>query len=466
MAYRNTLATSLLSLTLFASVNTTAADLADVFREALANDPILGAAEATYLAGREVKTQSRAALLPQMTALASYGRTEYEANSARVGSTATQTATETESDSWGARLSQPVFDLSAWYRFQRGSALSEAAKAQFSAAQQTMIVRVADDYFSALRAAKNLETRRAEERAIGRQLEQTRERYDVGLIAITDVHEAQAAYDDARVNTLEAESALVIAFEQFEVLTGQRYDTLAGLGPQFDATAPTELSDAWVAFALTNNPSLKSAELARDAAASGAKASRAAHLPSISMSLTYNDGITHTDSQQRDALTRELINSATDTALDNETTTLAVNLSMPLFTSGLVSSQRRQAVQESLRSDDDYTLAKRNTVKSARSSYQLVTTNAARVSARRQAVVSAESALAATRAGYEVGTRNIVDVLFAQRTLFQAQRNFANARYDYILSNLRLKQVAGQLSPDDIYQLNEWLSPELAVTGS
>jgi len=465
MAYRNPFATSLLSLTLLAGGTASAADLAELFRDALANDPILSAAEATYLAGREAKTQSRAALLPQITALASYGRTEYEADSTTVGSSAvTTTATETESDSWGARLNQPLFDLSAWYRFQRGSALSEAAKAQFDAAQQGMIVRVANDYFSALRSADNLATRRAEQRAIARQLEQTRERYDVGLIAITDVHEAQAAFDDARVNTLEAESALVIAFEQFEVLTGQRYASLDGLGPQFEANPPSEQSDAWVAYALANNPSLKSAELARDAAASGARASRAAHLPSVSMSLTYNDGIVHTDSQQRNAITEELLSGPSDTALDNQTTTLAVNLSMPLFTSGLVSSQRRQAVQESLRSVDDYTLAKRNTVKSARSSYQLVTTNAARVDARRQAVVSAESALAATQAGYEVGTRNIVDVLFAQRTLFQAQRNFANARYDYILSQLRLKQVAGQLSPDDIYRLNEWLSAELAVT--
>jgi len=466
MALRNMLSAALLSITLASGGLANGADLEEIFRQAQTNDPILKAAQATYLAGREVKTQSRAALLPQISAVGSYGRSEDETATAIVDSTNRNAATESESSSWGATLSQAVFNLPAWYRFQRGSALSDAAKAQFTVAQQSMIVRVAEDYFNALRAADNLDTRRAEQRAIGRQLEQTQERYDVGLIAITDVHEAQAAFDDARVNTLEAESTLVIAFEQFEVLTGTRYEVLAGLANNFNASAPSESADDWVNFALANNPQLQSAGLLRDAAQAGASAGRAGHLPSVSLSLTYNDGQSNRDYQLIDRLDQELVSPATDSLLDNETTTLAVSVSMPLFTSGLVSSQRRQSVQESVRSSEDYTLARRNTVKNARSSFQLVTTNAARVSARRQAVVSAQSALDATQAGYEVGTRNIVDVLFAQRTLFQAQRNFANARYDYILSNLRLKQVAGQLSPDDIYQLNSWLSPEQIVKGS
>lgn len=466
MALRNPLSTALLSITLTSAGFAHSADLEEIFRQALSNDPILNAAQATYLAGREVKTQSRAALLPQLSAVSSYGRSEDEMFLDVTEDTyVINNATEIEYSSWGASLNQAVFNLPAWYQFKRGSALSEAAKAQFTAAQQSMIVRVAEDYFNALRAADNLETRRAEQRAIGRQLEQTQERYDVGLIAITDVHEAQAAFDDARVNTLEAESALVIAFEQFEVLTGTRYEVLAGLASNFSASAPTETAEEWVNFALANNPQLQSAALLRDAARAGASAGRAGHLPSVSMSLSYQDRKTDRDFQEFNAMS---LNEAdiVDSNYNNETTTLAVSVSMPLFTSGLVSSQRRQSVQESVRSSEDYTLARRNTVKNARSSFQLVTTNAARVSARRQAVVSAQSALDATQAGYEVGTRNIVDVLFAQRTLFQAQRNFANARYDYILSHLRLKQVAGQLSPDDIYQLNSWLSPQQIVKNS
>ena len=137
---------------------------------------------------------------------------------------------------------------------------------------------------------------------------------------------------------------------------------------------------------------------------------------------------------------------------------------MPIWLGGSVDAQRRQAKQRSIASSENFVAAQRNTVQAARSLYQLVLTNAARVKARKQSITSANSALQATQAGYEVGTRNIVDVLLAQRTLFQARRNYSNARYDYILSMMRLKEVAGQLSPEDVYQLNAWLDPQLAIT--
>jgi len=140
----------------------------------------------------------------------------------------------------------------------------------------------------------------------------------------------------------------------------------------------------------------------------------------------------------------------------------SVNLSMPLWSSG-INAGRRQYKQQAIASSENFEVAKRNTVQTARSRHQLVITNAARVKARKQAITSADSALGATQAGYEVGTRNIVDVLAAQRSVFQAKRNYANARYDYIFAMMSLKEVAGQLSPDDIYQLNAWLDPSLAV---
>jgi len=140
----------------------------------------------------------------------------------------------------------------------------------------------------------------------------------------------------------------------------------------------------------------------------------------------------------------------------------SINLSMPLWSSG-INAGRRQYKQQAIAADENYEATKRNTAQSSRGLHQLVLTNAARVKARKQAITSANSALGATQAGYEVGTRNIVDVLAAQRTVFQAKRNYANARYDYILAMMRLKEVAGQLSPDDIYQLDAWLDPSLTV---
>ncbi|MDX2348924.1 MAG: TolC family protein, partial [Porticoccus sp.] len=142
---------------------------------------------------------------------------------------------------------------------------------------------------------------------------------------------------------------------------------------------------------------------------------------------------------------------------------VAIRLNVPIFTGGLVSAERRQAFQQSVQAEENYIGIQRNTVQNARSLHLLVLTNTARVKARNQAIISAKSALEATQAGYEVGTRNIVDVLVVQRNLYQARRNYANSRYDYIASLLKLKDVAGQLSPDDIYQLNAWLDPELSV---
>jgi outer membrane protein len=151
---------------------------------------------------------------------------------------------------------------------------------------------------------------------------------------------------------------------------------------------------------------------------------------------------------------------------DTDGSSVQLNLSMPIYSGGILHSQRRQSGHRADSAQQNLIAARRNTVQSARSAHQSVMTNAARVDARQQSIVSAQSALKATQAGYEVGTRNIVDVLVAQQAVYRARRNFANTRYDYILSMMRLKQVAGQLSPDDIYQLNAWLQPELVVQRS
>ena len=303
-----------------------------------------------------------------------------------------------------------------------------------------------------LRAYDNLQTRSAEERAIKRQLEQTRERFEVGLLPITDVHEAQAVFDDAAVNSLEARGSLNIAFEGLQVLTGQNHQVLAGLTDRFTATNPEPLSNQeWVDFAIGNNFQLKVAELGKDAAYNQAKAAAAARLPKITGSATYfdsdNDGTRYT--------------SPFESKQDGHS--FVVSVTMPIWMGGSVDARSRQAKQRSIASNESFTATKRNVIQSSRSLHQLVLTNTARVKARKQSITSADSAMQATQAGYEVGTRNIVDVLVAQRSVYQARRNYANARYDYILSMMRLKEVAGQLSPDDIYQLNSSLDPQLAV---
>jgi|SaaInl5LU_22_DNA_1037371.scaffolds.fasta_scaffold01403_2 outer membrane protein len=433
--------------------------LVDIYESALNNDPVLKAARANFNADREIKNLTRAALLPQIAASGEYRESETTDNSrttfiieGQILSSVSQGDVESDSTSYNISLSQAIFDVPSWYNFKSGQALSESARAQFAADQQSLIIRVSDAYFNVLRAYDNMQTRQAEERAIQRQLEQTRERFEVGLLPVTDVHEAQAVYDDAAVNSLEATGALNIAFQQLQVLTGQDHDVLAGLAEKFIATNPEPLNDSeWVDLAVGNNYQLKVAELGKDASYNKAKAAAAARLPKITGRYSYfdseSDGIRYTspiESQQ-------------------DGNSITVSLSMPIWLGGSLDAQRRQAKQRAIASSEGFISAKRNTVQAARSLHQLVLTNTARVKARAQSITSADSALQATQAGYEVGTRNIVDVLVAQRTVYQARRNFANARYDYILSMMRLKEVAGQLSPENIYQLNAWLDPKLVI---
>ena len=434
--------------TLIAAQISTADTLNDIYESALLNDPVLRAARASFNAERETKNIARGALLPQLAISGDYTESEINDNPTSVSTGLIDTNTTT----YGVSLSQAFFDMPSWYSFKSGKALSDSAQAQFAADQQSLIIRVSEAYFNVLRAYDNLQTRSAEQRAIQRQLEQTRERFEVGLLPVTDVHEAQAVFDDAAVNSLEARGALNIAFEGLQVLTGRDHEALAGLTETFMATNPEPLSNQeWVDFAIGNNFQLKVAELGKDAAYNSAKAAAAARLPKITGQATYYesdmDGTRYTN--------------PIETQQDGHS--FVVSVTMPIWMGGSVDAKRRQAKQRSIASKEGYTATKRNVIQASRSLHQLVLTNTARVKARKQSITSADSALQATQAGYEVGTRNIVDVLVAQRSVYQARRSYANARYDYILSMMRLKEVAGQLAPDDIYQLNGWLDPQLVI---
>lgn len=453
---------SVLPLTIAAS---SAETLSDIYQLALTNDPQLRAANAVLQAGKEAVPLGRAGILPRINASVEFTdgdgdsssfRTLNFGNGFRAGAAGDS---DDETEFYSLSLSQPLFDLPAWFIFKQGFDLDQQAEAQFAADQQATIIRVSSAYFNVLRASENLITSRAEQRAIGRQLDQTKERFEVGLLPITDVHEAQAAYDDASVNTLENEAALNIAFEGLEVLTGQHHESLAGLAPNFpiEPSTPAD-SKAWVEFAQSGNYRLKAARLAMAAAEKNARAKKAEHLPTVSASLTYSNF--HKDGH----FVRSDTGDVQPFSEDAEPTVFSVRVDAPLFTGGLVSAQRRRATQEYIQARENHLLAQRNTTQQARSQHLKVKTDAARVKARGQAITSARSALEATEAGYDVGTRNIVDVLISQRTLYQAQRNYANARYDYINSMLQLKEVAGQLSPEDIGQLNQWLDNQITIS--
>ncbi len=438
------------------SANLHADTLQDIYQLALEYDHQLKADEAAYRAAQENITIGRAGLLPQINASARYSETDGDAIG-YLSSVQPPASTDYEQDSENERymltLTQPLFNMAAWFGYKQSKTVSQQAEAQFSADQQSFIVRVTEAYFNVLRAIDATETARAEETAYGHQLEQTKQRFEVGLTAITDVHEAQAAYDTATASTLEAQGNLGIAFEQLEVLTGSEHAEVAPLVAQFEVVNPQPATRSeWVDFALENNYQLKVARFQADAAQSNARAKASNHLPTLTASYNYVD---------RDDTNTDITPSGgsafpTDTRYD-EQSTIALELNVPIFSGLRVSGERRQAYEQQMQAEEIYNLTQRNIIQNARSLHLQVVTDVAQVRARKQAIISGSSALEATQAGYEVGTRNLVDVLVAQRNLYQAQRNYDNSRYDYVINMLRLKQVAGNLSPEDVLKLNQWL---------
>lgn len=450
----------------FGAANLHADTLADIYELALHNDPTLQAAEATYKAGREIKSQALAQLLPQISAAASYRDTDESSKSLRFFSAnqpfPSNFDTQDETKSYSVSLTQNIFNLQAFFAFKQSRALSEQAELQFGIDQQNLILRSAEAYFNILRGKDNLASAIAEERAISRQLEQTQQRYDVGLIAITDVYEARAAFDLAVVNRLTEEVKLGTAREDLNALTNIQHGELAELAENFPVVAPEPASpEQWVSFTETNNLTLKLAAQVAEASQQNAKVKKSAHLPSIQGTFSYRDS--STDTSQTDNNTGAPL---PDSFSDVDGTTLEIRAEMPLFMGGQKHSERRQAGYERVRDHARHIEAKRTAIKTARSSYLTTLTDVARVNARKVAITSAQSALDATQAGYDAGTRNIVDLLNAQRDLFRAQRDYANSRYDYVLNMLTLKETAGTLSPQEIYDLDRWLTQPTATLKS
>lgn len=463
---------ALSSLALFLSSFSLQADsLRDIYELALENDAQLKAEQATYLAAKETEALSRAALLPQVSASYSYSNSNTEGDSIQVipqeqsEPVIFNTVNEGDADTEGYSISlnQAIFDLPAWFSFQSGRQVSKEAEATFSANQQNLILRTVEAYLAVLRSQDNLSASRAQERAFERQLEQTQQRFEVGLIAITDVYEAQAARDLAQVERIVDENNLSVALENLSVLTGQNHSNLAVLRSDFDILPPEPLDRAaWVDFSLQNNFALKASRYREEAARQSAKAKKLEHAPKITGSLGYSDF--ETDGSGSLTTLTGVTDRPPNSSQEEES--WQINLSVPLFSGGAVSANRRKAAQEFNAARENRILLQRNTITQTRSLHMTVVSDVSRIKARQQSIISSQSSLDATQAGYEVGTRNVVDVLNAQNSLFSAQRDFANSRYDYIINMMRLQEQAGLLSPEDIMKLDSFLEAPASVSAS
>lgn len=416
-----------------------AEDLLSIHQTALERDPAFRAAAAARRAVDETKIQARAGLLPRLDLNADINRSRQDVTSASIPS-AVGESTDTNK-SYSLSLNQPLFRYQNYVVNRQADARIVQAEAQFQDARQALALRVAQAYFDVLAARDNLAFARAEKEAIARQLEQTRQRFEVGLIAITDVHESQAAYDTTVAAEITAENSLNIAMEILREITGQPVSEIKALSAEIPLLTP-DPADArqWVERALEQNLQLAAREQSVDIARQEIGSARAGHYPNVDLYARYS----HSD-------------SGGGLSIESDTTTFGVQMSMNLFQGNAINAGVREARHLLTQTEEGYEQQRRAVERGTRSAYLDTIASISQVKALQQALVSTQSALEASEAGLEVGTRTTVDVLAARRELFRAQSNLAQARYGYLINTLRLKEAAGMLGEQDLAQINQWL---------
>ena len=429
-----------------------AVNIADAYAHAQQNDPVLSAAEAGYRANREMVPQARSGLLPKLNLGGNLSRNERSFPGAVMQDTDPASPTfgqvrelpsQTYTDrAWQAQLNQPVVNVSAWFDLKSAASRVQAAEAALNATTQNLIVRVVQAYLNVLRAQDRLEAAEAQETAVGRQLEQVQQRFEVGLVAITDVLEARAAFDNSAVARIQAQGDLHVFFNALTTLTGEDYQSLDRLAESLPIISPAPADEqAWVDAALDSNFNVLAARAQLEAANRNLAARRAAHLPtldgSVSHSYFHTGGISFLGDK-------------------TETTTYALTMNLPIYQGGFTHSRRKQARALADQARDELLNQQLTVTRDARSLFQTVATDVVRVGARLKAIASSQSALEATETGYEVGTRNIVDVLQAQQRLYASQFDYADSRYNYVIGLMALKQVAGALVEEDVAELNRF----------
>lgn len=426
-------------------------DLISVYRQAVQNNADLAAARAQFEAIRETVPQARAGLLPNLRAGAELSDTRTQVDTSAGSRTLSRSGTV-----YQATLSQPIFRADRWFQLQAAEAISEQAALEYSSAEQNLILQSAQAYFAVLQAQDNLAAVKAEEAAFKRQLDQANERFEVGLSDRTDTLEAQAGFDTSRANRMVAQRQVEDAFQALYTLTNRNHVALEGIEHSLPVLPPMP-NDAsrWVDTAMQQNLGLLAVEQAVNAAGETLRQRRSGHAPTLDAVAAYRKG-------DNDSL------GFANTGIPNyphyngdvEQGSIGLQLNIPLYSGGMTSSQSRQAFHQLTEAEQRRESLRRQVVENTRNLHRAVNTDIEQVQARRQSIISNQSALEATEIGYQVGTRNIVDVLDTQRRLYAAVRNYNDARYDYILDSLRLKQAAGTLNPGDLQDLASYLKAD------
>ena len=467
---------------LLASGQASADTLLQIYEKAVQSDPLVREAEANRLATRQGKPIAWGSLLPQIN-----GR--YNINeTASGGETVTSLGNspplprlidtrDYDATFWSLELRQSVFRWDQWVKLSQAGKQSARADVDYQAAQQDLAVRVADAYFNVLAAEDTLSSEQAAKDAIGRQLEQAQKRFEVGLIAITDVQEAQAAYDQALAAEILAKRALANQNEVLRTIIDETPPQLAKPSEDLPLRSPDPAdANQWVDLAMRQNRSLISSQIGAQIAKDDVSIARAGHYPTIdfvaSRNNTDNTGFSRSPCVDTPVNANNCFDDATPipnpipagtilqygTSTNLENDSLSLQLALPIFAGGSTSARVKQAVYQHRAARERLERTARETERQTRDAYLGVISGISRVQALKQAFESSKTALKATEAGYDVGTRTTVDVLAARRTVFSAETNYLRSRYDYLINGLRLKQAAGTLTTEDIAQIDGLLT--------
>lgn len=443
-----------------------AGDLLQTYELARAGDPQLAAAESGRLITKEGAVQARASLLPQLSGSASYNHStstgpsttnQFDPVTGQPVRFTGNSESTTNSRRLGVNLDQVLFDFGAFSRLGGERMRSRAADFTLASAGDSLVTRTSKAYFDVLVAIETLAAAEAQETALKKQFDFASKRLEVGLAPITDVHEARATYDSARANTIVVRNALEDAYQALAEITGQPVRDLKGLPDDFQPQLPVDRdADGWVAAAIDNNPALKAKELQVQASESDVNVARAGHLPTLTLGGSYGKNASWGDSTFTS--TNPPFSSTYPTGGESRGPSFGVTLNVPIFAGGATQSRVRQALAQRDVAQDQLEQQKRGLVRSTRNAYQTLVAGVSEVEARRLALVSAKSAYDASQVGLEVGTRTVIDVLINQQNLFNAQREYALAKYNYLQNRLLLEQAAGTLDIADVQDINRLLT--------
>lgn len=431
-------------------------DLIQVYDLAVRSDPTLREAEQQLFATREVKPQARALLLPQLSAQGEGNYTSGETSTrAQTRDPALQqdavTTTYNQSYTSGtatALVSQSIYNRANWMTLKQSNDVIAQAEAQYRNAQIDLMVRTTEAYFNVLRAADAVTVSESLVRANERQLDQSKQRFEVGLVAITDVNESQAAYDSSRANLINARVALDNAWEALRVIIGPFSQPLARLGDKLPLAPPQPNSlDVWADTAMRSNYGIIAASEAAQAAKKGIEIERSGFYPSVGAQAGYQASTSNQDFG----------------TVGTRGAFVGLTLNVPIYQGGAVASRTRQAGYQFRAAQDRLDQTRRSVSQQVKDAFRGIQSSIEDVKARQAAVVSARSSLASTEAGLEVGTRTQVDVLNAQRNLFQAEFDYLSSRYTYIINGVKLHQATSTLTREVLEKGNSWLNPADSV---